>query len=137
MMSFVAEFVKRAKALKIGDPLDEQTRIGALVSEAHMKKILSYIELAKQEGGNILTGGKQIKGQGRCEGGYFVEPTVIAGLDEKCRTNQEEIFGPIVTVIPFDSEEEVLAYANSTGVWVIRYHLDRKSQTGSPCLCGR
>ena len=111
---FIAEFIKRTKALAIGDPLNEQTRIGALVSEAHMKKILSYIDLARQEGGQILTGGKQVKGLGRCEGGYFVEPTIISGLDEKCRTNQEEIFGPVVTVIPFDTEEEVLAYANST-----------------------
>jgi len=111
---FVTEFVKRTKALRIGDPLDEQTKIGALVSEQHMKKILSYIDLAKQEGGEIITGGKQLEGTGRCEHGYFVEPTVIAGLDEKCRTNQEEIFGPVVTVIPFDTEEEVLGYANST-----------------------
>ena len=111
---FVAEFVKRTKALTVGDPLEDQTKIGALVSEAHMKKILSYIDLAKQEGGQILTGGKQHEGSGRCADGYFVEPTVIAGLDEKCRTNQEEIFGPVVTVIPFDTEEEVLGYANST-----------------------
>jgi len=111
---FVKEFVKRTKSLLVGDPLEETTHTGALVSETHMKKILSYIELAKQEGGQILTGGKQIKGSGRCVDGYFVEPTVIAGLDEKCRTNQEEIFGPVVTVIPFDSEEEVLGYANST-----------------------
>ena len=111
---FVAEFVKRTKALTIGDPLHEDTKIGALVSEAHMKKILSYIELAKQEGGKILTGGNQVNGTGRCKDGYFVEPTVIAGLDEKCRTNQEEIFGPVVTVIPFDTEEEVLGFANST-----------------------
>ena len=106
--------MKRTKALIIGDPLEDQTKIGALVSEEHMKKILSYIDLAKQEGGQILTGGNQIKGSGRCADGYFVEPTVIAGLDEKCRTNQEEIFGPVVTVIPFDTEEEVLGYANST-----------------------
>ncbi|HEX6892024.1 MAG TPA: aldehyde dehydrogenase [Chryseolinea sp.] len=111
---FVAEFVKRTKALVIGDPMNEQTHIGALVSEAHMKKVLSYIELAKQEGGQILAGGNQVKGSGRCEDGYFVEPTVIAGLNEKCRTNQEEIFGPLVTVIPFDTEDEVLGYANST-----------------------
>src|SRR5688572_6027908 len=78
---FVPEFVKRTKALVVGDPLNEQTSIGALVSEVHMKKILSYIDLAKQEGGQILTGGKQVKGSGRCESGYFVEPTVIAGLD--------------------------------------------------------
>jgi aminomuconate-semialdehyde/2-hydroxymuconate-6-semialdehyde dehydrogenase len=111
---FIAEFIKRTKALVVGDPLNEQTRIGALVSEAHMEKILSYIELAKQEGGQILAGGKQVTGSGRCDGGYFVEPTVIAGLNEKCRTNQEEIFGPVVTVIPFETEEEVLSYANST-----------------------
>jgi len=111
---FVAEFVKRTKALTIGDPLEDQTKIGALVSEAHMKKILLYIDLAKHEGGKILTGGNQVKGTGRCKDGYFVEPTVIAGLDEKCRTNQEEIFGPVVTMIPFETEEEVLAYANST-----------------------
>ena len=111
---FLSEFVKRTRALIIGDPLEEQTKIGALVSEAHMKKILSYVDLAKQEGGKILTGGNQIKIGGRCESGYFVEPTVIEGLNERCRTNQEEIFGPVVTVIPFDTEEEVLEYANST-----------------------
>jgi aminomuconate-semialdehyde/2-hydroxymuconate-6-semialdehyde dehydrogenase len=111
---FVTEFVKRTKTLVIGDPLEEQTRIGALVSETHKKKVLSYIDLAKQEGGKILTGGNGVKIGGRCEGGYFVEPTVIAGLDTKCRTNQEEIFGPIVTVVPFDTEEEALEYANST-----------------------
>jgi len=111
---FVKEFVNRTKALVIGDPLDKKTRIGALVSEAHMKKILSYIELAKGEGGKILTGGNQVKVAGRCEGGYFVEPTIIAGLDEKCRTNQEEIFGPVVTIMPFDTEEEAIGFANGT-----------------------
>jgi len=111
---FVSEFVSRTKALVIGDPLDESTRIGALVSEGHMKKILSYIELAKQEGGKILTGGNRVMGSGRCADGYFVEPTVIVGLDDKCRTNQEEIFGPVVTITPFETEEEVLGYANST-----------------------
>jgi aminomuconate-semialdehyde/2-hydroxymuconate-6-semialdehyde dehydrogenase len=111
---FVSEFVKRTKALVVGDPRVESTRIGALVSEAHLKKILSHINLAKEEGAVILTGGSQFKAKGRCEGGYFVEPTVIVGLDEKCRTNQEEIFGPVVTIMPFDTEEEVIRYANST-----------------------
>jgi aminomuconate-semialdehyde/2-hydroxymuconate-6-semialdehyde dehydrogenase len=111
---FVDEFVPRAKQLPVGDPLEEQTKIGALVSEAHMNKVLSYIELARQEGGKILTGGKQVKLGGRCANGYFVEPTVITGLDHLCRTNQEEIFGPVVTLMPFDSEEEVIGYANST-----------------------
>jgi aminomuconate-semialdehyde/2-hydroxymuconate-6-semialdehyde dehydrogenase len=111
---FVNEFVERAKKLVVGDPLEELTNLGALVSEAHLKKVLGYIELARQEGGKILCGGNQIKLEGRCANGYFLEPTVITGLDEKCRTNQEEIFGPVVTIMPFDTEEEVLAYANST-----------------------
>jgi aminomuconate-semialdehyde/2-hydroxymuconate-6-semialdehyde dehydrogenase len=79
-----------------------------------MNKVLSYIELAKQEGGIILTGGKRIKINGRCEDGYFVEPTVITGLNHLCRTNQEEIFGPVVTILPFDTEEEAVMMANST-----------------------
>jgi aminomuconate-semialdehyde/2-hydroxymuconate-6-semialdehyde dehydrogenase len=111
---FVDEFVKRTKALAIGDPLEEKTKIGALVSEAHMKKVLSYISLAQQEGGEVLTGGRQVKVSGRCENGFFIEPTVIVGLSHQCRTNQEEIFGPVVTIMPFDNEDEVLSYANST-----------------------
>jgi len=110
---FIAEFVKRTKELTVGDPLEEKTRVGALVSEAHMNKVLSYIELAKTEGGQVLCGGKRITIPGRCENGYFVEPTVIIGLDQYCRTNQEEIFGPVVTIMPFDKEEEAIAYANS------------------------
>ncbi|MBT1701264.1 aldehyde dehydrogenase [Fulvivirgaceae bacterium PWU4] len=111
---FVDEFVKRTRQMTVGDPLDEKTNIGALVSEAHMNKVLSYITLAQEEGGEIVTGGKKVKVAGRCEGGYFLEPTVITGLSHQCRTNQEEIFGPVVTIMPFDTEEEVLAYANST-----------------------
>ncbi|MDH4090920.1 MAG: aldehyde dehydrogenase [Cyclobacteriaceae bacterium] len=111
---FVEEFVKRAKALKIGDPVDEETALGAVISAAHMNKILSYIELAKQEKGKILTGGKRITLSGRCKGGYFVEPAVIVGLDHQCRTNQEEIFGPVVTIMPFETEEEAIHLANST-----------------------
>jgi aminomuconate-semialdehyde/2-hydroxymuconate-6-semialdehyde dehydrogenase len=110
---FVDEFVKRTKELTVGDPLDEKTRVGALVSEGHMNKVLSYIDLAKKEGGKILCGGKRVVLSGRCSTGYFVEPTVIVGLDQNCRTNQEEIFGPVVTIIPFDTEEEAIGYANS------------------------
>lgn len=112
---FVEEFVLRTKKLTVGDPQDEQTKVGALVSEGHMKKVLGYIDLAKQEGGTVLTGGKQVKLNGRCADGYFVEPTVITGLNAFCRTNQEEIFGPVVTIMPFDTEDEVIGYANSTG----------------------
>lgn len=111
---FVEEFVKRTSALVVGDPLEETTRLGSLVSEDHMNKVLSYIELAKQEGGKILTGGKRIIVGGRCANGYFVEPTVVVGLNHLCRTNQEEIFGPVVTIMPFDTEAEVIEYANST-----------------------
>jgi aminomuconate-semialdehyde/2-hydroxymuconate-6-semialdehyde dehydrogenase len=111
---FVDEFVKQTKALIVGDPLNASTDQGSLVSEAHMNKVLSYIELAKQEGGKILTGGKRVTISGRCEHGYFVEPTVITGLEHMCRTNQEEIFGPVVTIQPFESEAEVIGFANST-----------------------
>lgn len=111
---FVDEFVRRTKALTVGDPLDEKTKLGALVSAAHIQKVLSYIALAKEEGGKILAGGNQIKIDGRCANGFFVEPTVIVGLNHTCRTNQEEIFGPVVTIMPFDTEEEVLMYANGT-----------------------
>ena len=111
---FVNEFIRQTRELKIGDPSEKETSIGALVSEAHKQKVLSYIELSKQEGGKILAGGKAITVNGRCAGGYFIEPTVITQLDAYCRTNQEEIFGPVVTITPFDSEEDVIKFANST-----------------------
>lgn len=110
---FVTEFVKRTKELVVGDPLEDKTRIGAMVSEAHMNKVLSYIELAKTEGGEIICGGNQVSVSGRCATGYFIEPTIIVGLDQNCRTNQEEIFGPVVTIMAFDTEEEAINYANS------------------------
>jgi aminomuconate-semialdehyde/2-hydroxymuconate-6-semialdehyde dehydrogenase len=106
---FVDELVKRTKALVVGDPSDPKTNLGALVSEAHMNKVLGYIKLANEEGGEILTGGNRIA----LNGGYFLEPTVITGLSQECRTNQEEIFGPLVTVSPFDTEEEAIEMANS------------------------
>ncbi|MGH7601061.1 MAG: aldehyde dehydrogenase family protein, partial [bacterium] len=111
---FRDDFVARAKKLKVGDPLLEDSNLGAVVSMAHLEKILSYIELAKQEGGAVLCGGKRAKVQGRCKNGWFVEPTVIEGLSYDCRTNQEEIFGPMVTIMPFDTEKEVLQFANGT-----------------------
>jgi aminomuconate-semialdehyde/2-hydroxymuconate-6-semialdehyde dehydrogenase len=106
---FVDELVSRTKVLVVGDPADDKTNLGALVSEAHMNKVLSYIELARNEGGTILTGGNRIS----LGGGYYVEPTVVVGLPQTCRTNQEEIFGPVVTVSPFDTEAEVIEMANS------------------------
>jgi len=106
---FVDRLVSATQKLKIGDPLDESTDIGALISEAHLRKVAGYIELAKQEGGTIVTGGKRVDRKG-----WFVEPTVITGLDCDCRVLQEEIFGPVVTVTPFDGEEQAVAFANST-----------------------
>lgn len=107
-------FVERVRNLTVGDPLLETTRLGALVSEGHLQKVMSYIRLAEEEGGTILIGGKRVQVEGRCQSGFFVEPTVITGLPPDCRTNQEEIFGPVVTLMPFDREEEVVAWANST-----------------------
>jgi aminomuconate-semialdehyde/2-hydroxymuconate-6-semialdehyde dehydrogenase len=107
-------FVAQVASLKIGDPLQDDTKVGAIVSKLHFDKVLSYIALAKEEGGAILTGGKSFNPGGNCSNGFFIEPTVIEGLGHLCRTNQEEIFGPVVTLQPFDTEEEVLAMANST-----------------------
>ena len=111
---FVKDFVMKTEKLTIGDPKDPTTRIGAVVSEDHMNKILSYIALAKEEGGVIQTGGERAVLSGDLQGGFFLRPTVITGLDAQCRVNQEEIFGPVTTIIPFDTEEEVVSLANST-----------------------
>jgi aminomuconate-semialdehyde/2-hydroxymuconate-6-semialdehyde dehydrogenase len=110
---FRDDFVAKVKKLKVGDPSDETSNLGAVVSKDHQEKVLSYVELAKEEGGTVLAGGNAVRPEGRCENGYFIEPTVIEGLGHNCRTNQEEIFGPVVTLQPFSSEEEVLEYANS------------------------
>jgi aminomuconate-semialdehyde/2-hydroxymuconate-6-semialdehyde dehydrogenase len=114
---FKKDFTEKVNNLRIGDPL-LNVNVGAVVSKEHQQKILSYIQLAKEEGGTVLTGGDAVSIEGRCENGYFVAPTVIEGLDYNCRTNQEEIFGPVVTITPFDTEEEVLTMANS-----VRYGL--------------
>ena len=111
---FKNDFVSGTKALTIGKPSDESTKIGAVVSESHLQKVLSYIQLAKEEGGQVLCGGKRLLLDGDEAGGYYLEPTVIEGLAYTCRTNQEEIFGPVVTLTPFDTEEEALLMANST-----------------------
>jgi aminomuconate-semialdehyde/2-hydroxymuconate-6-semialdehyde dehydrogenase len=128
-------FIAEVKKLKVGDPADDSNRMGAIVSQPHMEKILHYIGLAQEEGGKILTGGKRIHPEGECKDGYFIEPTVIEGLSHGCRTNQEEIFGPVVTLQPFDTEEEVLTWANSTNyglaatVWT--QHLTRAHRVAS------
>lgn len=111
--TFKEEFVRRVEATVVGHPNNSESKLGAIVSKQHMEKVLSYVELAKQEGGTVLTGGERAIVEGY-EEGYYMRPTVIEGLPFDCRTNQEEIFGPVVTITPFDSEEEVLMMANST-----------------------
>jgi aminomuconate-semialdehyde/2-hydroxymuconate-6-semialdehyde dehydrogenase len=109
---FRDELVRRTKMLKIGDPFDDKTDQGALVSKQHREKVTGYLALAKEEGGTILCGGEPVAPGGELSGGYYLSPAVIEGLPNACRTNQEEIFGPVVTLQLFDTEEEALALAN-------------------------
>ncbi len=111
---FLNAFTAAARALRVGDPLEPATHQGAVVSEQHYRNVLSYIDLAKKEGGTIRCGGSAPTVNDRCRGGYFIQPTVVTGLPAECRVNREEIFGPVVTVTPFQHEEEVVTYANGT-----------------------
>lgn len=111
---FKNEFVDRVSKLQVGDPLKDESKQGAVVSKVHYEKILKAIETAKQEGGHILCGGEAVHPEGRCQNGYFIQPTVIEGLGPQCQTNQEEIFGPVVTLQYFESEKEALELANAT-----------------------
>lgn len=111
---FKEAFVERVNQLTVSFPSDPKAKMGALVSKPHLEKVISYIELAKEEGGKIIAGGKQVHLDAPYNEGYYLQPTVIEGLEYTCRTNQEEIFGPVVTLTPFDTEEEVLKMANST-----------------------
>lgn len=112
---FKKAFVQRTAQLNVGDPLDETTDLGSVISKNHFEKIMSYIASAKKDGGRIVTGGRQVKLSGRCRKGFFIEPTIMEGLNESCKINQEEVFGPVVTLIPFKTEEEALQIANGTG----------------------
>jgi aminomuconate-semialdehyde/2-hydroxymuconate-6-semialdehyde dehydrogenase len=112
---FVSAFVEGTQRLRIGDPLDETVDLGALISAAHLRKVESYVQLARDEGGTIVCGrGRPATVPARCSVGFFLEPTVITGLPAACRTNQEEIFGPVVTIMPFEDEGDAVALANST-----------------------
>ncbi len=112
---FRAELVRRANNMKVGDPFSAETELGALVSRQHQEKVLSYLDLAKEEGGTILCGGEPVILSGELAGGFYLSPAVVEGLGIECRTNQEEIFGPVVTIQPFDTEEEAIALANGVG----------------------
>lgn len=111
---FKQDFVQRTRQLTVGDPLHANTQLGAVVSKSHFEKIMGCLETAKAEGGQILTGGNAVHPNARCANGWFIEPTVIEGLSNSCRTNQQEIFGPVVTLQSFESDEEAIGLANDT-----------------------
>ncbi len=110
---FKKDFIKNVKQLKVGHPSKRNIDVGALVSKEHLEKIESYIEIAENEGGKILCGGLEVTIPD-FENGYYFQPTVIEVTDNSCRVNQEEIFGPIVTIMPFKTDEEALQLANDT-----------------------
>ena len=111
---FRNDLVKRANKLIVGDPNDTSSDLGAVVSGEHQTKILAALDRARSEGGKILCGGGAAAVDGRCKSGWFVAPTVIDGLDSNCATNQEEIFGPVVTLQPFDTDDQAVELANAT-----------------------
>ena len=116
--AFTEAIVEKTKALVLGDPMDPQTEVGALVSVDHLEKVKGYVELAKEEGGDVLCGGERPEMPGVFADGAFLLPTIISGLTPQCRTVQEEIFGPVITLHPFDTVEEALEIANG-----VRYGL--------------
>ncbi len=111
---FRDDFVQRVNKMVVGDPLVETSDLGAVVSKTHLEKILGCVDWARREGGNVLVGGDIVSVTGRCQSGFFMRPTVIEGLNAACRTNQEEIFGPVVTLQPFDNLDEAVERANAT-----------------------
>ncbi|MEL6133131.1 MAG: aldehyde dehydrogenase [Bacteroidota bacterium] len=137
---FVSDLTERVRSLQVGDPLSADTQVGAIVSETQYKKDLSYIELARQEGGKILAGGQAVKLDGRCTTGYFMQPTLIAGLGPECRVNQEEIFGPIATIQSFQTEEEAIQLANATpyglSATLMTQHLSRAHRVAAQLDAG-
>jgi betaine-aldehyde dehydrogenase len=111
--AFLRQLTDRVRRMRIGDPLDPQTQVGALVSEAHMRKVLSYIELGQREGAALLCGGFRVT-EGACAAGFFVAPTIFGGCTDTMRIVREEIFGPVMAVLDFRTEAEVVARANAT-----------------------
>ncbi|TWX55645.1 aldehyde dehydrogenase [Colwellia hornerae] len=111
---FKTALIAKAQALLPQDPLLNDTKMGAIVSKDHLEKVLGYIDLAKQEGGTILAGGEQVHLSGRCQQGYFLQPTIIEGLSNNASCNQQEIFGPVITLQVFDTDEQALALANES-----------------------
>jgi len=123
---FLGALVDKVSGMKVGDPSDRNTQVGALVSEAHRQKVESYVRLGVEEGGRLCCGGTRPELPAPFDGGFFLKPAILAGLDPECRTSTEEIFGPVVTVHPFDTEEEALRIANG-----VRYGLAASLWTGN------
>jgi acyl-CoA reductase-like NAD-dependent aldehyde dehydrogenase len=120
---FVARFSEAAQSLKVGDPLDPETQVGSLISNEHRDRVHGYVEAGREEGAEVVTGGEQ-PGDGK---GAFYPPTVLAQVDNSMRVAQEEIFGPVVTVIPFEDEKDATRIAND-----VRYGLMATVWTGDP-----
>lgn len=118
----VERIVSRAREIKLGDPLREETEVGPVAFEQHMEKILSFVDLARSEGADVVLGGRRAA-EGELANGFYVEPTVLGAVDNGMRVVREEIFGPVLSVLPFDDEPEALRLANDTpfglaaGVW--------------------
>lgn len=139
--TFVERFIAETEAMRIGDPSDDRTQVGALISEAHLEKVTRYLQSARDEGATVATGGKRPADLGeRLRGGYFLEPSVILDAGAECRVVREEIFGPVVTITPFDSTEEAIALANaspyglSASVWT--RDLSRAHRVAAAIDCG-
>lgn len=121
--AFVEKLIALAKTAKIGDPQDFQTQIGPVTTQAQLKKVLDYIEIAKKEGATCILGGSKVNGEG-----WFVQPTIFTGVNNQMCIAQEEVFGPLLSVIPFDDEEEAIAIGNdiayglAAGVWTQNIH---------------
>lgn len=111
---FKHSFLEKVHALKVGNPLDDTSRQGAIVSKVHFDKIIQCIETAKQQGGNILCGGEAVTLEGDCSNGFFIQPTVIENIDTNSSINQDEIFGPVVTLQKFSTIDEALELANNS-----------------------
>jgi betaine-aldehyde dehydrogenase len=123
---FLERLVAHAKALRVGDPLDPRTHLGPLISMDHRASVEAFVALAREEGGTILCGGRRPADPALTSGSYY-EPTIVAGLDNRARVCQEEIFGPVLIVMPFEHEADVIAQANDTvyglacGIWTADY----------------
>jgi len=136
---FKTDFIAKVKQLKVGNPFDKESNLGALVSKPHLEKVMSYIELAQKEGATLVAGGATVTVPG-FENGYYLEPTVLEIDNNTCTVNQEEIFGPVVTIMPFDKEEEAIMFANdvkyglSATVWTS--NLDRSMRLSKALEAG-